>query len=364
MKMRRARILFLLILLSIVGGVLTIIFMPREPLLLKRATKITDTHVWENRWTAYQWINDREILFRGKQPLDPSLTWLAFFKWDTVTRQQTYLKGLTHLTQDAYNEKHSDMHISPDGKYLMWPTDEGSLIVATLQGQQTFGEQIFTLERGYGVRAAWMEDSAHLIEYAMDPFRDFIAYGTIFDVKTGKPNQHLSVVPDFMFEKVAMNNRLLARDRTGEDASQRVTDRLEIRESEIDRDQPAHKYTIHLPFKGEIVDEQFSSDGSHIVWSLVQKSGNLPPLYEWIHRRIPAFNPPHMSKISLWVSRIDGSQMHEIGYVPLRWDYNMDAPVQEDGIEFLSWTPNGQRLSFIYKDALYTVPANRLESQR
>jgi len=66
MNRRCARILLLLIPLPIIGGVLTFIFMPREPLLLKRATKITDTHAWENRWTAYHWINDREILFRGK----------------------------------------------------------------------------------------------------------------------------------------------------------------------------------------------------------------------------------------------------------------------------------------------------------
>jgi len=354
MNRRIARILFLLILLSIVGGILTFTFMPREPLLLKRATKITDTGAWENHWTAYHWINDREILFRRKQPLDPTLTWPAFFKWDTVTRQQTYLKGLTHLAQNSYNKKHSDIMISPDGKLLMWSTAEGAVTVATLLGEPTY-----RLEGERWSRVAWMGDSAHLVEYVKDPNGDHTVYGTIFDMMTGKPNQHLAVAPDFMFETVGTNNHLLTRDETGEDAGKRMKDRLEIRESEIGKEkQPARKYTIRLPFKGEIEEEQFSSDGSHIVWSLVQKSGDLPPLYTWLHRHIPAFNPPHASKVSLWVSRIDGRHLHEIGCVPLRWDNDLDTPVQEDEISCLSWTPNGQRLSFIYKDALYTVPAD------
>jgi hypothetical protein len=57
--------------------------------------------------------------------------------------------------------------------------------------------------------------------------------------------------------------------------------------------------------------------------------------------------------ISLWTSRLDGSDMREIG--------QQDAP-RVDGwntsLYDLSWTPDGKRLSFVCDGALWTLPAD------
>jgi len=50
--------------------------------------------------------------------------------------------------------------------------------------------------------------------------------------------------------------------------------------------------------------------------------------------------------------------MQEVGYIPVRLDRESDGPVLDDLPENIAWTPNGKRLSFTYKEALYTVPSD------
>ena len=72
---------------------------------------------------------------------------------------------------------------------------------------------------------------------------------------------------------------------------------------------------------------------------------------------------------SLWVSRIDGSGMHEIGGVnnpdpelmimsgppdPEAPEYSWGPPVPHT----LRWSPDGKRIGFAYKGAIWTVPAD------
>jgi hypothetical protein len=57
----------------------------------------------------------------------------------------------------------------------------------------------------------------------------------------------------------------------------------------------------------------------------------------------------------LWVSQLDGSQMHKIGHVA-------ELLEDDDATDFLlsdlQWLPDGKRLSFEYNDGLWTVPAD------
>ena|SRR5579859_7318626 len=54
----------------------------------------------------------------------------------------------------------------------------------------------------------------------------------------------------------------------------------------------------------------------------------------------------------IWISCLDGSRMHLAGY---QSDYQDVYDVSLNG---LKWLPDGKRLSFIYADALYTIPAD------
>jgi hypothetical protein len=56
---------------------------------------------------------------------------------------------------------------------------------------------------------------------------------------------------------------------------------------------------------------------------------------------------------AIWVSRLDGSGMHEVGHLLSGKEAEDDDPAFG-----LDWLPGGKRLSFGYGDALYTVPAD------
>ncbi|MCW3051091.1 MAG: hypothetical protein JWN14_261, partial [Chthonomonadales bacterium] len=339
MNRRIVRIVLLLALLFLGTGGLLFVYMPYEPLLLKRATKVADTYDWDFRWTTYHWITEREVLFfRWNESEDPDLDGYHFFKHDLVSGKDTYLAALSRIAQKSYDGKHTYIRISPDGKRLCWVGGEQDLI----HGATFEGKQPFTFERGRFSDVAWMGDSRHLTEYSMNHNMDHIAYGTIYDVQARKPIRRLTVSADTTPGTVAANNHLLSTVWKDKGKADDVTDRLEIFESEVGKEtQPVRKYPIRLPFKAEIGGEQFSPQGDRILWPLVQPD-SLPPIYAWLHRHIHAFNPPRAPKISFWVSRIDGSHMHEIGYVPLRLAEFSFAELN-DIPDHVYWLPDGKR---------------------
>ena len=75
-------------------------------------------------------------------------------------------------------------------------------------------------------------------------------------------------------------------------------------------------------------------------------------IWKFLSRWIPALRPTPHPIVELRTSCLDGSDVHEIGH--------LDAPkTREDPRpEHLQWLPDGKQLSFIYKDRLYTVPAD------
>jgi hypothetical protein len=62
--------------------------------------------------------------------------------------------------------------------------------------------------------------------------------------------------------------------------------------------------------------------------------------------------PEHV--VGLWVSDLDGRNLREIGHLALHPAANSDTdgPDPED----VQWLPDGKRLSFLYKQALWIVP--------
>ena len=88
--------------------------------------------------------------------------------------------------------------------------------------------------------------------------------------------------------------------------------------------------------------------GDRLAWLIIYEIRPYGPA--WM-QRILTFLGQHKHKvIGLWVSRLDGSHMHEIGHLP----YQPDEEIPQQ----IRWAPGGKRLSFVYKGSLYTVPAD------
>jgi hypothetical protein len=79
------------------------------------------------------------------------------------------------------------------------------------------------------------------------------------------------------------------------------------------------------------------------------------PMREMLCQLIPRFGPSDQPYADLWIGGKHGHSWREIGAIPT--GYKIDrypSPITED----LRWTPDGRNLTFIYKNALWTVPAD------
>ncbi len=318
---------------------------------MERAAKATDTRDWDTRWHFYRWISDHEVLFFRDSSLESSAApdW-NFYKRDTLTGQQTSLAALSHLAQDSFY-KHSLCAISPDGKRICW-TGKG-ITVAAIDGEHSF--RLDTRETGGYAVVTWMADSSHLIAYSTQAEGAWITFGTIYDAKTQKSTQRLKVSAHTFFEAVSAHSRLLTCVWPPLQSTD-ITETVEIDEGAAGKEtQPFRHYFVPLPQRDSTEEAVFSPQGDRVAWILTQESDPLSPAAARLHRLLPAFSLQRPPQVSLWVSRIDGSQMHEIGCVPLQTDANEGW---RDVIEETAWLPDGKRLSFRHKDALYTVSAD------
>ena len=362
-RIPRTCLLILLPVVLLILGAVGLFFTTREPNLLERATSVADTKDWDFRWTTYYWISNQDLLFfRGSSAQYPVESGWNFFKRDILTGKEMHLSALTRLASDTYG-KHSWIAMAPDGQRLFWTDEEEGvkgILCATLEGQH-----FQTFPRGRLSHVAWMGDSAHLIERAMDQMRDHIAYGRIYDLNAPQKPRKLDPPTAEPFHStpgfVTMTNHLLLAtwEGQGEIDTEAPLQHVEIYEAVIGEEtRSARKYSVTLPYMAEIWGEKFSPQGDRIAWPLLQKNDTLPPYLDFLHRRIPAFNPQSTPKFSLWVSRIDGTQMHEIGALPIRPEKEYSGVVIDDVPDQIYWLPDGKHLSFWLKGTLYTVPAD------
>ncbi len=127
---------------------------------------------------------------------------------------------------------------------------------------------------------------------------------------------------------------------------------------------PARRWDVKLPRNHYASEITFSPTGKRVAWvtadnleqsdnSMLRRVG-----YRWpALLRYPVFNPQRHSKLWMYTSRLDGSEMRELGCVeqnndPMTHDLGFDP---KERMENLQWTPDGKNLLFVYDGAIYTV---------
>lgn len=99
--------------------------------------------------------------------------------------------------------------------------------------------------------------------------------------------------------------------------------------------QPLHRYAIDLP--GKVQEIAVSPDGERAAWLLQDGTGKI-------------------GAMALWVSKLDGSGLYKVGNFgaggKAAHGSGMDFPLQ------VVWVPGGKKVSFLYGEALWTVPAD------
>jgi hypothetical protein len=102
---------------------------------------------------------------------------------------------------------------------------------------------------------------------------------------------------------------------------------------------PSSKYAVDLPPALQMQDAALSPGGKWIAWQLIGEP--VPAIVSGLGVH---YNRRSSPVVALWVSRTDGSEMHELGSEQVRTKNSVGGIV--NGLYGLAWTPDGKRLSF------------------
>jgi hypothetical protein len=272
-------------------------------------------------------------------------------RWDTVLlRRYNMETGATAsvinmLTKAGVLSKSDGFAISPNGKMVLW-TDGDQGHCAHVNGADHFRFKVgpWPLPLSIGM-VRWMPDSRHFtcIYERAGYSGEAVTFSCLLGVPVSRvglvapppPGNRIDdyTVPFIATPTLAISDSFAVHWDHEEHVSKvgvLKIYRWPLRGAES---QPQFS-TVKLPRGVQICARSYSPDCSRIAWAF----------------RYPYPGTPNTD--SLWVSNFDGSHMRKIGVVPYdpsHWWVSV--------IDDLDWSPDGKYISFIYKDALYFVPA-------
>lgn len=280
-----------------------------------------------------------------------------FVRLDTDTGVRTPLEA---LNQNCRNSLHSQstnilpsMHfppeatLSPDRKRLLLGPDLLSqmgekpclVFAVNLEGKEEVRIKMVPLFSF----AIWLHDSHRfLADEATDGNGEPVM---VHDLDRPKQATRLNVRVNPFDETlvgITQEEHLLLRHWNGRDAAGSV----QIADIGTQAPSaPVRRFAINLPISAIVERAEISSDGKRLAWLLEYDYS--APHAQWLHRLWPSYKLTAESRLGLWVSRLDGAEMTEIGH-----KYYEDRPGE---LTDLQWLPGDKKISFIYNDALYTV---------
>jgi len=109
---------------------------------------------------------------------------------------------------------------------------------------------------------------------------------------------------------------------------------------------------VPLPVTAQIHDLELAPRGDRLAWLLVD--ARRTTFITMLIRLVPSLSGhfPPTEGISVWISRLDGTEMQEIGFQQTHAS-GKNTNVATD----LRWMPDGKHLSFLMDNSLYSVPA-------
>lgn len=326
-------------------------YQPRIPLLpLSRRIAVGDFH-------DVLWLSpDRALLVTALPPRKPKLDTERDRVNDALDGEYTYWRGRADLVDIATDRRIPLRGLSrlfqrmqatpvyfepaPGGRRLRWtnlvtPDSYPFPVVAHLDG--TGFQHLREIDKGDA--AYWLNDHLYAAEQRIscsgDPMRLFV-----YDLN--RPGHVLSLPKESRRAK-----RLLSRyghhaEPDHLDADWETTQPSRVNFFHWYDDDKHYVHSADMPPGAEVKEVIVSKDDKQALYLLhfPDRAG--------FHR------------CDLWVSNVDGSCLHELGYVRCR----DDRPANEHGEDFtsdihaLKWLPDNTRISFAYDNALWIVPVD------
>jgi hypothetical protein len=330
----RRRWPWIVLVLALIGALtaLCVRLWPHERLLLKEATKAPPEEPmteWPDDWHQVPTIIFRDRLTGKKRRV-------RFSHYPLGTHQRVIYSNDHQwaLGWDGGGPEPGEQVVAMElqtGRTLSWPN----------------------LGQSYHYNNYWMSDSRHWLQYTTMPD----GYLTLYSVTNPKEAIRLPF-PDYQKARwlevghsLTSQNHLLIYNQRDDRGTPWVS--LDIRDYRL---LPSVFLTCtwhaRSPTGQEIEDVDISPNGDRIA--MFCNETYVSPLLALLHRWLPRVPATPKPCLGLWVTRLDGSDAHEIGHVP---GPAYDEATGQTILYLVHWLPGGKQIGFMYKDVAYTVPA-------
>jgi len=280
---------------------------------------------------------------------------------DTTTHVTTHLDGLTRLLNRIPKDPMhgpEEFESSPDGTWILWETNSGGDGWPWPHAAHPDGTHACDW-RDNGNEEKFFIDSNQLVHLSRH------AGMMVLDMASKEDHHPQKAQTQAILARYALRHPRFVRVPDAEEvagkgfaeiALYRTQDRLQRIESEesatLKSPVPLWAWRLNLPEGTTYQHAEASQEQQTVLYDLT--TSRLPTLFAWLHRVYPRFDPEPTFSEELWVARADGQGRHKIGFVPTLLDEHSN-PVTL--LQEVRWLPDGKRISFIYRDTLYVVPA-------
>ncbi|HLK56995.1 MAG TPA: hypothetical protein VKU00_10540 [Chthonomonadaceae bacterium] len=282
-----------------------------------------------------------------------------------VTHRPTLLERAKQLPTSG-NLPLLELNVSPDGKWEATMEDSARIRVQEREGERSFRwDSVHTDQQGNAqalAEVAWLPDSRRWIGRVEETPEKALLFSV--DIPGGRGVPVPLPKGTQMLLGITADYRLFTSDvNPHPDTSQNPPPppgtpppapptALTINTVGLyPNNTPESQVTIPLPANMELHDLVLSPQGDRLLW--VFSATRAPNFGAFLTRIFPflksRFTP--RTVVSLQVSRLDGKDRHEIGY--------MDGDASKgDPIDHVRWAQDGKRAGFLYNSTLYAVPVD------
>ena len=320
-------------------------FRPRVPSLLEVATQVVPRERFYG--SEFAWLSNEEYLCFGADGR-------------TLSRYRLSNGVSTTITGSFGNFSWGgDPNVSPNGKWLSWNMytkrrDGGSMLVRhpmITPLAETHTGMLMPFSQG-----RWEPDSRYIIGETMDGKEGVGRQMMIYDVLLKRINETLPIIADDYFGLengvfVAPDRLVTMPDDLYFDGGPAENEPLEIMEYTLNKTlHRIRRWSVTPPHDTSFQETRISPNGDRIAWLVYTE--HLDPTLTALNRLLPFLKSRSQPRLELWISRLDGTEMHILGRLTLSTKNANKLCVND-----LRWLPDGKSLSFTYTDALWTVPA-------
>jgi hypothetical protein len=354
---------FALILLAITGGTIYVASKtPPSLFLLQRATRITNL---ETNW--YLWRSPNQLLLTRQQPGTQDILHLYAAQLDCATGRTTLISAVTRDISRVVHWQRGD--VSPNGRWLLIPGyDHFEAVELNTNRVIATAPQKLALSEFAVLNTLWLPDSRHWVSLVLDMGRN-----SFCAVEQSLNSSHNIRGPSFGYPQASTlfpdsagsrllgfvgADRVLALPLFSLEWS-KSTGKLLLYEFSVGRSPKLRQYSLAVPEGGHVLDAALSPGGDRLA--LLVRRIVLPtpsPLRRLLSRWLPSMRTVPHPAVELYTVRPDGKDRHLLGYLPSDKS-DEDTIVSDDMTSHyrLGWLPDSKRLSFIHKNALWTIPS-------